>query len=42
MEFFIPINPEDKLIKPKEVEEEEKQEEKQEEKEKNKKKIFNF
>ena len=34
MEFFIPINPEDKLIKPKEVEEEEKQEEK----EKNKKK----
>ena len=38
MEFFIPINPEDKLIKPKEV----KKEEKEENREKNKKKIFNF
>ena len=40
MEFFIPINAEDKLIKPKEVEGEEK--EKEENREKNKKKIFNF
>ncbi|BAY83758.1 hypothetical protein NIES267_32490 [Calothrix parasitica NIES-267] len=38
MEFSIPINPEDKLIKPKEVEEEEKGENT----EKNKNKIFNF
>ena len=38
MEFFIPINPEDKLIKPKEIE----GEEKGENREKNKKKIFNF